>query len=117
MYEILTNNQSLINITGNLLVPLNAGECSIKGILSETNNYLETETPIIIINTILKSPENYFIDKLNPLYYKSTINLTVNNGIFNDEYYLESLGDCISISGNILIGLKAGYSYMYTSRL
>jgi len=108
----LSNNPILITVTGNLLVPINAGETLIKAILAETNNYLETETPSIIVSTILKTPDNYIIDKLSPLFYHSTIPFTVNKGEFTDEYYLESLGDCISVSGNILYGLKAGQSFV-----
>jgi hypothetical protein len=100
--------ESLIEINTNILVPLNSGTVTLRATLSETNNYLETITPEIELTTILKSPNNYFIDKLNKLYFQSTILLTINDGQFTDEYTIESLGDNISVTENILSGLKCG---------
>ena len=107
-----SNNNSLISINTNVLVPLNAGMVTLKATLSETNNYLETVTPDIDLTIILKSPNNYFIDKLNKLFFQSTILLTINDGQFTDEYIIESLDDNISVTQNILSGLKCGQSFI-----
>ena len=110
-YEIISmnsNNSNLIAINGNILIPFNVGETMIKAKLMETQNYLETETESIKITTIANTLDNYFIDKLPPLYYNSTVLLTVNGGEFTNDYVVKSLSDNISINNNILSGLKAG---------
>ena len=113
-YEIVKNS-NLITINNNILVPLRIGIVTLKATLNETNNYLETITPEINITIISKSANNYFIDKLNKLFYKSSILLTINGGLFTNDYIIESLSDNISIENNvstgfknILTGLKAG---------
>jgi hypothetical protein len=109
-YQILSSssNENIINITNNNLKALKSGVCSIKAILSETTNYLQTETPILRLNIILKSPNNFIVDKLLPLYYNSFITITVNNGEFNNNYILNTSSTGISISGNIIYGLQTG---------
>jgi hypothetical protein len=104
------------NANNNSIIPLNQGTFDIKAILNMTNNYIQTETPLLSVNVILKSASNYIVDKLEPLYFNSSINITVNNGIFTDEYEIISTEPNLIISGNKIFGKQSGTYYITISK-
>jgi hypothetical protein len=105
-----SNKELIARIENNKLIPLNAGYCICKGIIENTNNYLKTETPEYKIKINLKNPANFIVDKLDKLYFNSTIKLTVDNGTWNAELFEISTEyeKYININNNVLLGLNSG---------
>jgi hypothetical protein len=103
--------------SSNNLVAVNAGKCLIKGYLSSTKNYLETETPEYILSVIKKSPANFTIDKILPIPVKTKYELTINNGTFDPNIYEITCNDRdIKINDNIISSNQSGEYKLYITK-
>ena len=96
---------------------MNAGKCIIKGYLSETVNYLESETPEYILNVILKSPANFIVDRIPEIPVKTSYQVTLNNGTYDPEVYEITCQDRnIIINKNIISSNHAGEYKIYVTK-
>jgi hypothetical protein len=97
------NNRTVCTIdSSNNLIAVNAGTCIIKGYLSETNNYLISETSEYILNVILKSPANFFIDYIPLIPVKSQFAITINDLFDINIYDISCNEPKLQINNNII---------------
>jgi uncharacterized protein YhfF len=102
---------STIYLNNDTIIATNEGICTIKAVLLETQNYLQTETPSINVNIKLKEPNDFIIDTLPVVNFDTSFNITVNNGYYDiNEYDIVPVHlDAFNINTNNLIPLLTGY--------
>jgi len=107
-------NNTVVRITNNILVPLNAGTCTIYATTSETNNYLSTVTPVYNLIIKRKTPADFKIDNFPTIYVGSKYIITTDGGQSDLTIILSTTENGISIDGHTLTCLRAG-QYVITA--
>jgi hypothetical protein len=108
---IATNSDSPIcKIVGNKLTAYNAGTCQVTGVLSETNNYLETQTVPIVITVNRNQQNDLIYQGDSSLVFGNKLSLNVNGGsTTNDLVYTTTTPDnCTLTNINTVKPKQAG---------
>jgi hypothetical protein len=101
-------NPEVCKITNDKLIGTSAGKCTIKAIIKETRNYLQTVTEEITIDVSKKKAKDFKIDSYEKLYYNLTIKITTDGGQLNDQIIFSCENNGILIDKNNITGLRAG---------
>ena len=115
-YNIISSfNEGTILIKDNNLMPLFAGEFIIKAQVSETDNYLATESPELFIK-IIKNKQNQLIITIDkPLYFRSSsiIQCIGGNTEFDETYNIKEDNINCKLKNNTIIGNNVGYCKLF----